>query len=109
MIKLTNLLKESQSNYLNRLLDKILDQGIESLTDEEKQVLNQFSSGEDVKSPEEIMQGLFDDWKQGEIKVGNDELENIYNWESINEFDEDLKQSFIDYTLLVKKYSNIDK
>jgi hypothetical protein len=108
-IKLIDLLKESQDNYLNRLLDKILDQGIESLTDEEKQALNQFSSGKDVKSPEEIMQGLFDDWKQGEIKVGNDELENIYNWENINEFDEDLKQSFIDYTLLVKQYSNIDK
>jgi len=109
MIKLTNLLKESQSDYLNRLLDKILDQGIESLTDEEKQSLNQFSSGKDVKSPEEIIQGLFDEWKQGEIKVGNTELENIYNWESINEIDEDLKQSFIDYTLLVKQYPNIDK
>lgn len=109
MIKLINLLKESQSDYLNRLLDKILDQGIESLTDEEKQALNQFSSGKDVKSPEEIMQGLFDDWKQDEIKVGNDELENIYNWENINEFDEDLKQSFIDYTLLVKQYPSIDK
>lgn len=109
MIKLTNLLKESQSDYLNRLLDKILDQGIESLTDEEKQSLNQFSSGKDVKSPEEIIQGLFDEWKQGEIKVGNTELENIYNWEGINEIDEDLKQSFIDYTLLVKQYPNIDK
>jgi len=109
MIKLINLLKESQDNYLDRLLDKILTQGINSLSDEEKQALSQFSSGKDVKSPEEIMQELFDDWKQGEIKVGNDELENIYNWENINEFDEDLKQSFIDYTLLVKQYSNIDK
>jgi hypothetical protein len=109
MIKLTSLLKESQSDYLNRLLDKILDQGIKSLTDEEKQSLNQFSSGKNVKSPEEIMQGLFDEWKQGEIKVGNIELENIYNWEGINEIDEDLKQSFIDYTLLVKQYPNIDK
>lgn len=109
MIKLTHLLRESQSDYLNRLLDKILDQGIKSLTDEEKQALNQFSSGENVKSPEEIMQGLFDEWKQGEIRVGNNELENIYSWENINEFDEDLKQSFIDYTLLVKQYPNIDK
>jgi hypothetical protein len=32
------------------------------LSDEEKQALNQFSSGQNVKSPEEIMQDLFDEW-----------------------------------------------
>jgi hypothetical protein len=109
MIKLIDILKESQNDYLDRLLDKILDQGIKSLTDEEKQALDQFSSGKNIKSPEEIMQELFNEWKQGEIKVGNNELENIYNWEDINNVDEDLKQSFIDYTILVKQYPNIYK
>jgi hypothetical protein len=103
------ILNEDQDNYLDRLLDKILDQGIEALNDEEKQALNQFSFGKNVKSPEEIMQELFNEWKNGEIKVGNDELESIYSWEDINDFDKDLKQSFIDYTILVKQYPNIDK
>ena len=112
--ELQQIIKEEISkvlneNYLDKLLDKILDQGIESLNNEEKQALNQFSFGKKVKSPEEIMQELFNEWKQGEIKVGNNELEDIYSWEDIDKFDKDLKQSFIDYTLLTKQYPNVDK
>lgn len=107
--EIRKVLNESQDGYLNSLLDKILDQGIESLSDEEKQALDQFSSGSKPKSPEEVMQDLFIEWKKGEIEAGNDELDTIFNWEDISKFDEGLQKSFIDYTVLVKKYPNIDK
>jgi len=103
------LLKESKSeDYLNQILDKILSDGLESLSPEEKQYLNNVSQGTDNKTPDEFLQDLFKGWKVGEIEAGND-IENIYHWEDLHKFDQDLKDGFLKYVELVKKYPSLDK
>jgi hypothetical protein len=103
------LLKESKSeDYLNQILDKILSDGLESLSPEEKQYLNNISQGTDNKTPDEFLQDLFKGWKVGEIEAGND-IENIYHWEDLHKFDQDLKDGFLKYVELVKKYPSLNK
>jgi hypothetical protein len=103
------LLKENKSkDYLNQILDKILSDGLESLSSEEKQYLDNISQGTDNKTPDEFLQDLFKEWKVGEIEVGND-IENIYHWEDLHKFDQDLKDGFLKYVELVKKYPSLDK
>lgn len=103
------LLKESKSeDYLNSLLEKIFKKGIDSLTSEEKQFLDDKSQGINNKTPDEFIQDLFNFWKPGEIEVGND-IENIYDWEDLHKFDQDLKNGFLSYVDLVKKYPTLDK
>lgn len=103
------LLKENKSeDYLNSLLEKIFEDGIDSLTPEEKQFLNDKSQGINNKTPDEFVQDLFNFWKPGEIEVGND-IEDIYDWEDLHKFDQDLKDGFLSYIDLVKKYPSLDK
>ena len=109
MIKLLDILKESlNEDYLNSLLEKIFENGIDSLTPEEKQYLNNTSKGINSKTPDEYLQDLFKEWKVGEIEAGND-IENIYHWSDLYKFDQELQDGFLSYTDLVKKYPNLDR
>ena len=68
MIKLLDILKESlNEDYLNSLLEKIFDNGMDSLTSKEKKYLNDTSKGINAKTPDEYLQDLFKEWKVGEI------------------------------------------
>jgi hypothetical protein len=103
------LLQENKSeDYLNQILDKILSDGLDSLSPEEKQYLDNVSQGTDNKTPDEFLQDLFKSWKVGEIEAGND-IENIYDWEDLHKFDQDYKDGFLKYVDLVKKYPSLDK
>jgi hypothetical protein len=109
MIKLLDILKESlNEDYLNSLLEKIFENGIDSLTPEEKQYLNNTSKGINAQTPDEYLQDLFKEWKVGEIEAGND-IENIYHWSDLHKFDQELQDGFLSYTNLVKKYPNLDR
>lgn len=58
----SKLLLELNEKYLNKLLDKINKEGINSLSPQEKEALNKMSRGEDVKDePEKVSLGLKDD------------------------------------------------
>ena len=59
MIKLVDLLEGIKEDYLNSLLEKIFDEGLDSLTSEEKQYLGQVSKGTSSKTPDEYLQDLF--------------------------------------------------
>ena len=101
-------LNESDEEYLNSLLEKIFDEGISSLTPEEKQYLDDKSQGKNNKTPNQIIQDLFNDWKKEEIESGND-IENIYDWNDLHKFDQELQDGFISYVNLINKYPNLDK
>ena len=101
-------LNESNESYINSLLEKIFDKGIESLTSEEKEYLDNTSQGKNSKNPDEILQDLFNEWKIEEIEVGND-IENIYHWSDLHKSDPELQDGFISYVNLVKKYPNLNK
>ena len=108
MIKLTNLLEGIKEDYLNSLLEKIFDEGLDSLTPEEKQYLDQVSKGTASKTPDEYLQDLFKEWKIGEIEVGNN-IEDIYHWSDLHNFDQELQDGFLSYVNLVKKYPSLNK
>jgi len=109
MIKLLDILKESlNEDYLNSLLEKIFDNGMDSLTSKEKKYLNDTSKGINAKTPDEYLQDLFKEWKVGEVEAGND-IENIYHWSDLYKFDQELQDGFLSYTNLVKKYPNLDR
>jgi len=109
MIKLLDLLKESlNEDYLNSLLEKIFENGIDSLTSKERQYLSDTSKGINSKTPDEYLQDLFNEWKDGEIEAGND-IENIYHWSDLHKFDQELQDGFLSYINLVKKYPNLDR
>jgi hypothetical protein len=108
MIKLVDLLKEIKEDYLNFLLEKIFNKGLDSLTSEEKQYLDQVSKGTSSKTPDEYLQDLFKEWKDEEIEAGND-IEDIYNWSDLHKFDQELQDGFLSYINLIKKYPNLDK
>ena len=109
MIRLLNILKESLNEiYLNSLLEKIFENGIDSLTPKEKQYLNDASKGINAKTPDEYLQDLFKEWKVGEVEAGND-IENIYHWSDLYKFDQELQDGFLSYTNLINKYPNLDR
>jgi hypothetical protein len=109
MQQLAGILKENvNEDYLNSLLEKIFDNGINSLTSKEKQYLNDISKGINAQTPDEYLQDLFKEWKVGEIEAGND-IENIYHWSDLYKFDQELQDGFLSYTNLVKKYPNLDR
>jgi hypothetical protein len=108
MIKLIELLEGIKEDYLNSLLEKIFDEGLDSLTPEEKQYLDQVSKRTASKTPDEYLQDLFKEWKIGEIEVDND-IENIHHWSDLHNFDQELQDGFLSYVNLVKKYPNLDK
>lgn len=108
MIKLIDLLEGIKEDYLNSLLEKIFDEGLDSLTPEEKQYLDQVSKGTSSKTPDEYLQDLFKEWKIGEIEVDND-IENIYHWSDLHNFDQELQDGFLSYVNLVKKYPSLNK
>ena len=107
--KLAGIIIESISeDYLNSLLEKIFEEGIDSLSLEEKEYLDNVSKGTNSKTPNEYLQDLFKEWKIGEIEAGND-IENIYHWSDLYKFDQELQDGFLSYTNLVKKYPNLDR
>jgi hypothetical protein len=108
MIKLVDLLEGVKEDYLNSLLEKILNKGIDSLTSEEKKYLDETSKGIDAKTPDEYLQDIFKEWKVGEIEVGND-IENIHHWSDLHNFDQELKDAFLSYVNLIKKYPNLNR
>jgi len=109
MQQLAGILKENMDeDYLNYILEKIFEEGIESLDPEEKQYLDDTSKGINAKTPDEYLQDLFKEWKVGEIEVGND-IENIYRWSDLHNFDQELQDGFLSYINLVKKYPNLDR
>ena len=109
MIRLLNILKESLNEiYLNSLLEKIFENGIDSLTPKEKQYLNDASKGINAKTPDEYLQDLFKEWKVGEVEAGN-YIENIYHWSDLYKFDQELQDGFLSYTNLINKYPNLDR
>ena len=74
----SRLNENQQENYLNSLLEKIFEEGIDSLSLEEKEYLDNVSKGTNSKTPNEYLQDLFKEWKNGEIEASsiNDELFN---------------------------------
>jgi len=102
------ILESTNEDYLNFLLEKIFESGIESLSTEEKKYLDDVSQGVNSQTPDEYLQGLFSEWKVGEIEGGND-IENIYHWSDLYNFDQELQDGFLSYVDLVKKYSNLDR
>jgi len=109
MIKLLDILIESSNEiYLNSLLEKIFENGIDSLTPKEKQYLNDVSKGTNSQTPDEYLQDLYKEWKTGEVEAGND-IENIYHWSDLHQFDQELQDGFLSYINLVEKYPNLDR
>ena len=104
----SRLNENQQENYLNSLLEKIFEEGIDSLSLEEKEYLDNVSKGTNSKTPNEYLQDLFKEWKNGEIEAGND-IDNIYQWSDLHKFDQELQDGFLSYVNLVKKYPNLDK
>ena len=101
-------LRESiNEDYLNSILEKVFDEGIDSLNPEEKKYLNDVSNGKDTKTPDEYLQDLFKEWKVGEIEAGND-IENIYHWSDLYKFDLELQDGFLSYVDLIKSYPNLN-
>ena len=108
MQKLAGINESIDENYLNSLLEKIFENGIDSLTSKERQYLDDVSKGVNQKTPDEYLQDLFKEWKIGEIEVDND-IENIYHWGDLHNFDQELQDGFLSYVNLVEKYPNLDK
>jgi len=108
MQKLAGINESINEDYLNSLLEKIFENGIDSLTSKERQYLDDVSKGANQKTPDEYLQDLFKEWKIGEIEVDND-IENIYHWGDLHNFDQELQDGFLSYVNLVEKYPNLDK
>jgi hypothetical protein len=104
----SRLNENQKENYLNSLLEKIFEEGIDSLSLEEKEYLDSVSKGTNSKTPNEYLQDLFKEWKNGEIEAGND-IDNIYQWSDLHNFDQELQDGFLSYVDLVKKYPKLDK
>ena len=109
MQKLAGIIAENiQEDYLNSLLEKIFEEGIDSLTPKERQWLDDKSKGINQKTPDEYLQDLFREWKIGEVEADND-IDNIYHWSDLHKFDQGLQDGFLNYVDLVEKYPNLDK
>ena len=109
MQKLAGIIAENiQEDYLNSLLEKIFEEGIDSLTPKERQWLDDKSKGINQKTPDEYLQDLFREWKIGEVEADND-IDNIYHWSDLHKFDQELQDGFLSYVDLVEKYPNLDK